>query len=95
MSSENQQGAGSAAWGAARKAFLYGQGHISGESKNDTKKDCGEEESKHEAERQGDEAEAVMPDLTQTRRYVHKIPEFLRLEALLLKASNKDELENL
>lgn len=83
MSSGDQQGAGSAAWGAARKAFLYGRGPCAGESEDDKKDFGGVEGSNDDIESQDVEAEVVMPDLTQTRRYVRQIPEFLRLEKLL------------
>ncbi|KAF9931569.1 hypothetical protein BGZ67_005236 [Mortierella alpina] len=88
MGSDDQQGAGSAAWGAARKAFLYGRRPSSGESEDNTKGFGGAKESKDESGRHSTEAEAIMPDLTQTRRYVHQIPEFLQLEKLLLQAAN-------
>ncbi|KAF9274199.1 hypothetical protein BGZ68_000866 [Mortierella alpina] len=90
MSSDDQQGAGSAAWGAARKAFLYGRGQGAGEREDVTNGLDGVKESQDECKRQDIEAEAIMPDLTQTRRYVQLIPEFLRLEESLL--SGKTEV---
>ncbi|KAF8927924.1 hypothetical protein BGZ58_010019 [Dissophora ornata] len=69
-----QKGAGSAAWGAARKAFLFG-----GHAKNSAVTEGSDEESieKHNC---------ISPDLEQTRKYVDRIPEFVRLEGVLQQA---------
>ncbi|KAF9947126.1 hypothetical protein BGZ72_010843 [Mortierella alpina] len=91
MSSDDQQGAGSAAWGAARKAYLYGRGQRAsgGEEHNEGVGGLKESKDGDKNEDLEAEAEAVMPDLTQTRRYVQQIPEFLRLEKQLLQANGQ------
>ncbi|KAF9913101.1 hypothetical protein EC991_003560 [Linnemannia zychae] len=77
MGTDDQQpGAGSAAWGAARKAYLYGQGHRGQEAAI-----AGEERTRSN---NNSYEVAILPDLVQTQKYVDRIPEFLRLEASLL-----------
>lgn len=80
MGADDQQpGAGSAAWGAARKAYLYGrEGAVGGTSNEDDDRDSGRRRSNSEG------SAAILPDLAQTKKYVDRIPEFLRLEACLL-----------
>ncbi|KAF9152828.1 hypothetical protein BG015_004609 [Linnemannia schmuckeri] len=87
MSTDDQQpGAGSAAWGAARKAYLYGQRHSGtvdgvGRVKED------DDNNRYFGRRKSNTNEscvAILPDLAQTKKYVDRIPEFLRLEAFLL-----------
>lgn len=80
MGTDDQQpGAGSAAWGAARKAYLYGrQGAVGSTSRKDDGRDSGRRRSNIEG------SAAILPDLAQTKKYVDRIPEFLRLEAILL-----------
>jgi len=73
-----EAGAGSAAWGAARKAFLYGRGV------GDAVNEGGEAALPHEelGERGEKTAEdfILLPDLKQTRKYVDLMPEFTHLE---------------
>lgn len=80
MGSDDQQpGAGSAAWGAARKAYLYGREGATGGT--------GREDDDRASERRRTNNEgsaAILPDLAQTKKYVDRIPEFLRLEGSLL-----------
>jgi xylulokinase len=77
---DQQPGAGSAAWGAARKAYLYGRQDATDDTgigrKDDNDRDSGK--------RDNESAVAIMPDLEQTKKYADHIPEFLRLEASLL-----------
>ncbi|KAF9352872.1 hypothetical protein BGX26_009336 [Mortierella sp. AD094] len=77
MSEGDQKGAGSAAWGAARKAFLFGrQGSYT------------QSESNFHG-RGSDKGGVISPDLEQTRKYVRQIPEFVRLEGILLERSEQ------
>ncbi|KAF9388665.1 hypothetical protein CPB97_000694 [Podila verticillata] len=69
----DQSGAGSAAWGAAKKAFLFG------------KKDTATPADGAKAHTKSKEARVLLPDLDKTRRYTAQIPEYIRLEGLLLK----------
>ncbi|KAF9923128.1 hypothetical protein FBU30_006778 [Linnemannia zychae] len=73
---DQQPGAGSAGWGAARKAYLYGKGDEKVAVCDEKAVDCysGEEDNRV----------AILPNLTQTKKYVDRISEFLRLEASLL-----------
>ncbi|KAG0296764.1 hypothetical protein BGZ96_008624 [Linnemannia gamsii] len=77
---DQQPGAGSAAWGAARKAYMYGQqdaaDDISVGKKVDNDRDSGRKDN--------ESVVAILPDLAQTKKYVDRIPEFLRFEASLL-----------
>ncbi|KAF9106567.1 hypothetical protein BGX29_009094 [Mortierella sp. GBA35] len=75
-----QVGAGSAAWGAARKAYLYGRQQRESQV---TGADVGQGDGRHSGRHRNENA-AILPDLTQTQKYVDRIPEFLRLEASLL-----------
>ncbi|KAK3813752.1 MAG: hypothetical protein J3R72DRAFT_462084 [Linnemannia gamsii] len=92
MGTDDQQpGAGSAAWGAARKAYLYGQGQAH-QGQGSVVDDGGKEEEKEKEEdssgrtRNNNDGDvvAILPDLAQTQKYVDQIPEFLRREASLL-----------
>ncbi|KAG0261920.1 hypothetical protein BG011_000540 [Mortierella polycephala] len=76
MSSDVKQGAGSAAWGAARKAFLYGHRNAG----DDTDMDVIHSRSVNM------ESRMVMPDLEETKRYIERIPDFIRLELSLPQA---------
>ncbi|KAF9100461.1 hypothetical protein BGX27_000398 [Mortierella sp. AM989] len=71
MSDSEQKGAGSAGWGAARKAFLFGRQDIG------TQADRTKSENSDFHQRRTDESGAITPDLEQTRIYVERIPEFL------------------
>lgn len=80
MGTDDQQpGAGSAAWGAARKAYLYGRQRAVGST---SRKDDGRDSGRRRSNIEG--SAAILPDLAQTKKYVDRIPEFLRLEAILL-----------
>lgn len=81
MGADDQQpGAGSAAWGAARKAYLYGSQDAADDMGNGRKDD-----NDRDSGRSDDESVVpILPDLAQTKKYVDRIPEFLRLEASLL-----------
>lgn len=69
----DQSGAGSAAWGAAKKAFLLGR------------KDMALVAVGTKAHTKSKEARVLQPNLDRTRRYTAQIPEYIRLEGLLLK----------
>ncbi|KFH68521.1 hypothetical protein MVEG_05335 [Podila verticillata NRRL 6337] len=69
----DQSGVGSAAWGAAKKAFLFGR------------KDMATAADGAKAQTQSKEARVLLPELDKTRRYTAQIPEYIRLEGLLLK----------
>jgi xylulokinase len=85
MGADNQQpGAGSAAWGAARKAFLYGQGDRRQAGDTGKEAEVNWNPGRTRSEHDGSVVVAILPDLAQTRKYVERIPEFLRLEASLL-----------
>ncbi|KAI1316734.1 hypothetical protein EDD11_009550 [Mortierella claussenii] len=71
---EKQKGAGSAAWGAARKAYLYGRPSSSSRGTDD---DHGH------GNRTGDKV-TIEPNLDETKKYVELIPELVRLEGTLL-----------
>ncbi|KAG0232431.1 hypothetical protein BGX31_005160 [Mortierella sp. GBA43] len=75
-----QAGTGSAAWGAARKAFLYGRNETTSQSQDAT---LTSEERDASGEKQAENS-IFLPDLKQTRKYVDLVPEFVRLEATLL-----------
>ncbi|KAF9135086.1 hypothetical protein BGW39_004718 [Mortierella sp. 14UC] len=83
MGTDDQQpGAGSAAWGAARKAYLYGRGYQGqGTTNGDVDRSSGRARSNNDS---SNVVVAILPDLEQTQKYVDRIPEFLRLEASLL-----------
>ncbi|KAG0207745.1 hypothetical protein BGX28_001078 [Mortierella sp. GBA30] len=84
MNNDDQQmGAGSAAWGAARKAFLYG-GHHSRSDRDDQTRGQLSNDAGEDTERRPENTDAIIPDLEKTREYVQRIPEFIRLERLLL-----------
>ncbi|KAG0275978.1 hypothetical protein BGZ95_008151 [Linnemannia exigua] len=93
MGAEDQRpGAGSAAWGAAMKAYLYGQGQAcqtqgaavdnGGNEEDEEKEDC--PSGRTRSSYYDMDVMAILPDLAQTQKYVDRIPEFLRLEASLL-----------
>ncbi|KAG0079546.1 hypothetical protein BGZ93_011289 [Podila epicladia] len=71
QTSSSDQNKGSAAWGAAKKAFLFGR-----------KDDMALADGAKNAE---SETRVLQPDLDRTRHYTAQIPEYLRLEGMLLK----------
>lgn len=74
-------GAGSAAWGAARKAYLYGRGTV--ETANQGQIVPSDEGTGNRGEKTARDF-VFFPDLKQTRKYVDLVPEFVRLEAVLV-----------
>ncbi|KAK3828528.1 MAG: hypothetical protein J3Q66DRAFT_435051, partial [Benniella sp.] len=76
-----EAGAGSAAWGAARKAFLYGRGV--GDAVNEGGEAALPDEKLGEHGEKTNEDFILLPDLKQTRKYVDLMPEFAHLEASL------------
>ncbi|KAF8944933.1 hypothetical protein BGZ47_003481 [Haplosporangium gracile] len=87
MGTDDQQpGAGSAAWGAARKAYLYGQQPpeaVDGVGRDREDDDDGRDFGRRKSNT-NESSVTVLPDLVQTKKYVDRIPEFLRLETSLL-----------
>ncbi|ORZ19279.1 hypothetical protein BCR41DRAFT_335445 [Lobosporangium transversale] len=81
-----QKGAGSAAWGAARKAYLYGQRSSSAIYESGDKNMQNNGSSGVDI---ANEKSTIEPDLDQTRKYVELIPEFIRLECTLLQRYSK------
>jgi xylulokinase len=74
-----ETGAGSAAWGAARKAFLYGRYH------SELEEGVEDEEDDGGMGVQASKSVTIKPDLEQTRQYVRRIPLFVNLESKLTK----------
>ncbi|KAG0367297.1 hypothetical protein BGZ54_004087, partial [Gamsiella multidivaricata] len=89
-----QKGAGSAAWGAARKAFLFGRHDDRDPSvqyhqeEEEEKVDSNMDVDDKGAGGKSGESATVWPDLEQTRKYVEMIPEFVRLERILLQKAD-------
>ncbi|KAF9336527.1 hypothetical protein BG006_008328 [Podila minutissima] len=71
QTNSGDQNKGSAAWGAAKKAFLFGR-----------KDDMALADGAKSAEKG---ARVLQPDLDRTRHYTAQIPEYRRLEGMLLK----------
>lgn len=71
QTSSGDQNKGSAAWGAAKKAFLFGRKDYMALADN--------------AKGAESETRVLQPDLDKTRHYTAQIPEYLRLEGLLLR----------
>ncbi|KAF9313405.1 hypothetical protein BG003_005237 [Podila horticola] len=71
QTSSGDQNKGSAAWGAAKKAFLFGRKDNMALADN--------------AKGAESETRVLQPDLDKTRHYTAQIPEYLRLEGLLLR----------
>ncbi|KAF9301336.1 hypothetical protein BGZ74_006850 [Mortierella antarctica] len=71
QTSSSDQNKGSAAWGAAKKAFLFGR-----------KDNMALADGAKSAERG---TRVLQPDLDRTRHYTAQIPEYRRLEGMLLK----------
>ncbi|KAF9206388.1 hypothetical protein BGZ49_002534 [Haplosporangium sp. Z 27] len=79
-SDSGQKGAGSAGWGAARKAFLFGYHESSAQKDNP--------ETNNVHEKKTEEGEVILPDLEKTKEYVNRISEFTHLEKILLQRSS-------
>ncbi|KAG0039054.1 hypothetical protein BGZ82_009860 [Podila clonocystis] len=71
QTSSSDQNKGSAAWGAAKKAFLFGRKDSMALA--------------DDARSTKSETRVLQPNLDRTRHYTAQIPEYLRLESLLLK----------